>query len=105
MTFTVTFIGAGSIGFTRRLIADLLTVPEFNGIRLNLQDISKRNLNMITQLVERDLVANNSKSTVHCYTDQREAVSGSRYVFNTARVGGIKAFADDINIPLSYGID
>ena len=27
--FKVAFIGAGSIGFTRQLLSDLLTVPEF----------------------------------------------------------------------------
>ena len=31
MTLKIAMIGAGSIGFTRRLAADLLTVPEFAG--------------------------------------------------------------------------
>ena len=29
--FKIAFIGAGSIGFTRGLLADLLSVPEFSG--------------------------------------------------------------------------
>ena len=29
MSFKIAFIGAGSIGFTRKLLGDLLTVPEF----------------------------------------------------------------------------
>jgi alpha-galactosidase len=29
MPLKIAMIGAGSIGFTRRLMADLLTVPEF----------------------------------------------------------------------------
>lgn len=32
MSFKVTFIGAGSLGFTRALLTDILTVPEFRGI-------------------------------------------------------------------------
>ena len=30
--FKVCFIGAGSIGFTRKLLSDMLTVPEFRDI-------------------------------------------------------------------------
>jgi len=29
MSFKIAFIGAGSIGFTRTLLCDLLSVPEF----------------------------------------------------------------------------
>ena len=32
MPFKITFIGAGSIGFTRKLLQDVLGVPEFSGI-------------------------------------------------------------------------
>ena len=44
MTFKIAFIGAGSIGFTRTLVGDLLTVPEFRDADLAFTDISRRNL-------------------------------------------------------------
>lgn len=34
MSFKVAFIGAGSVGFTRGLLSDLLTVPEFSNIQV-----------------------------------------------------------------------
>ena len=34
MSFKVTFIGAGSIGFTRKLVQDILGVAEFRDIRI-----------------------------------------------------------------------
>ncbi|MDA3961920.1 MAG: alpha-glucosidase/alpha-galactosidase [Planctomycetota bacterium] len=105
MSFKITFIGAGSIGFTRRLVRDLQTVPEFNGIEICLQDTSKRNLGMIQKLIAKDLKANGAKTTLSATTNQREALTGSKYIFNTARVGGLEAFGDDIDIPLRYGID
>ena len=101
----VTFIGAGSIGFTRRLIADLLSVPEFRHVTLRLQDISQRNLGMVAQLVRKDLAANQHPARLETTTDQAVALRDAGYVFNTARVGGLDGFQHDVNIPLTYGID
>jgi alpha-galactosidase len=106
MSFKVAFIGAGSIGFTRNLIRDLLAVPEFNDLEIALMDISEQNLDMVRQLVERDVRENGLDSVkLTATTDQREAVTAARYVINVARVGGVDAFVHDIEIPLKYGID
>ena len=56
--FKVAFIGAGSIGFTRGLLADLLTVPEFSDIEIAFTDINPDNLRMVTQLCQRDIEEN-----------------------------------------------
>ena len=32
MAFKITIIGAGSVGFTKKLCSDILKVPEFEGI-------------------------------------------------------------------------
>lgn len=105
-SFKVAFIGAGSIGFTRKLVGDILTVPEFDGIDIACMDISERNLSMVERLVRRDIEANGRDGVRLTATlDRREAVSGARYVFCTARIGGLPAFATDIEVPLRYGID
>ena len=59
MSFKVAFIGAGSIGFTRNLLRDLLSVPEFREIEIAFTDISERNLDMVMQLCQRDIDENN----------------------------------------------
>lgn len=105
MSFTVTFIGAGSIGFTRKLVQDLLGVPDFDDITINLMDISPENLDMIHKLLLRDLAHNGSNATIRATTDRAEALRGARYVINTTRIGGMDAFRDDIEIPLRYGVD
>ena len=46
----ICFIGAGSIGFTQKLIRDILKIPEFNDVTFSLNDISEQNLNFIKQL-------------------------------------------------------
>ena len=43
-------IGAGSVGFTRRLMYDILSVPELADTHFALMDISKRNLDRSQQL-------------------------------------------------------
>ena len=58
MSFKVAFIGAGSIGFTRGLLADILTVPEFHDIQVSFTDINPDNLRMVTQLCQRDIDEN-----------------------------------------------
>ena len=57
-SFKVAFIGAGSIGFTRKLVGDILTVPEFGAIDIAFMDISQQNLSMVERLVRRDIEAN-----------------------------------------------
>lgn len=106
MSFKIAFIGAGSIGFTRKLISDLLAVPEFDDVEIALMDISESNLDMVRQLVERDVKSNGlSAVRITHTTDQAEAVTDAKYVINVVRVGGLEAFRHDIEIPLKYGID
>lgn len=106
MSFKIAFIGAGSVGFTRGLVRDLLSVPEFQDLEISLMDINEHNLDMVYQLIERDIRSNDLAQVVLTRTtDQAEAVTNARYVFNVARVGGLDAFKLDIEIPLKYGID
>ncbi len=105
MSFKVTFIGAGSIGFTRRLLRDLLTVDEFSDIEVAFTDINERNLEMVTKLCQRDIEANNLDIKIQATTDRRAALKDARYIFNVVRIGGLEAFEKDIEIPLKYGID
>ncbi|WP_347836577.1 hypothetical protein [Gracilibacillus sp. JCM 18860] len=58
MTFKIAFIGAGSIGFTRGLLRDILSVPEFQKIEVTFTDINQKNLEMVTQLCQRDIDEN-----------------------------------------------
>ena len=62
--YRITFIGAGAIGFTRKLVADLLAVPEFEGIELAFTGINKRNLETVTRICRADIAANGRKATI-----------------------------------------
>ncbi len=101
----IAFIGAGSIGFTRRLIADILTVPELQDTHFALTDINEHNLDMVSQLCRRDIEGNGVAATITATTDRREAITDADYVICAIRQGGLEAFQTDIDIPLKYGID
>lgn len=102
MTFKVTSISAESVSFTKKLVSDLLKVPEFEGVEFALTDINAHNLDMIAQIIRRIVEVNGLPAKVTATTDCRKALEGARYVMNVVRIGGLEAFADDIRIPLKY---
>lgn len=105
MSFKVAFIGAGSVGFTRGLLSDILTVPEFAHIEVAFTDINPENLRMVKELCQRDIQENGLDIRIFATTDRREALKGAKYVINCVRIGMLEAFAKDVEIPLKYGID
>ena len=72
--FKLAFIGAGSIGFTRGLLADILSVPEFREIEVAFMDINPDNLDMVYQLCQRDIEENGLNIKIQTTMDRREAL-------------------------------
>lgn len=105
MAFKIAILGAGSVGFTRTMVRDLLCVPEFAEITIALHDINERNLSMVQQLIARDIASAGLPTEIESHIDRRKALEGAKYVFSFVRVGGLEAFAHDVNIPLEYGVD
>jgi len=105
MSFKVAIIGAGSVGFTKTLISDLLKVPEFASVEFALTDINQHNLDMIHEIIAEIVTVNNLPARVTATTNRRQALTGARYIMSCVRVGGLDAFATDVNIPLKYGVD
>ena len=105
MPIKVAFIGAGSVGFTRGLLRDIVAVPELADTQFAFTDISKPNLDMVAQLCQKDIQTNKLPATLTTTLNRRRALEGADYVINVVRVGGLEAFHYDIDIPLKYGID
>jgi alpha-galactosidase len=51
----VAVIGAGSITFTRRLVMDIMTVPELQDTSFSFMDISEEYLGRVTKLMRKIL--------------------------------------------------
>jgi alpha-galactosidase len=101
----VTFIGAGSIEFTRNVVTDLCSYPEFRGgLHLALYDISAERLAHAERLATRISAQTGAQATVTATRDRREALDGARYVINEVQVGGYDATRADFDIPARYGV-
>ena len=82
-----------------------MSVPELQGAEFALTDISAHNLELVQRIIERMIEVNKLPAKVVATTDRRRAFEGARYVISCVRVGGVEAYADDIRIPLKYGVD
>ena len=105
MAISVTFIGAGSLGFTRRLIRDMLCVEELADTRFVLHDIDPEALDRVSRLCRREIELSDLPARIETELDRATALEGADYVINCVRIGGLEAFATDIEIPLRFGVD
>lgn len=105
MSIKIAVIGAGSIGFTRNMVRDILCVPEFRDTNFSFTDINEHNLDMVQKLCTRDIESAELPAKITATTDRRKALEDANYVFSFVRVGGLEAFAYDVDVPLKYGVD
>jgi alpha-galactosidase len=105
MDFKIAVLGAGSVGFTRTMLRDILCVPELRNITIALHDINEHNLSMVHQLIQRDIESSGLPTKIESHLDRKSALEGAKYIFSFVRVGGLEAFKHDIEIPLAYGVD
>lgn len=105
MGVKVAFVGAGSLGFTRGLLRDILSVKELQDIEVAFTDINRDNLMRVSSICQRDIDENGLAIKIKATTDRREAFRDADYVINSVRVGMLEAYAADVEIPLRYGVD
>jgi alpha-galactosidase len=105
MSIKIAVVGAGSVGFTRAMIHDILCIPELRGAEVALTDISRRNLEMVYKLIKRDVESAKLPAKISATGDRRKAFKNAKYLFSFVRVGGLEGFATDVDVPLKYGVD
>lgn len=105
MSFKIAVIGAGSVGFTREVVRDILSMPEFHNIELAFTDINAKNLDMAVRLIQRDIDSNGIDIKIEATQDRRIAFKDAKYVLNFVRIGMLEAFKTDVEIPMKYGVD
>lgn len=101
----IAFIGAGSFGFTRGLVRDLLSFPAFEDAVIALMDIDADRLSMITRAVRLIIEAGSYKATVLPTMNRAEALKGADGVVTTILSGDVDVWQHDILIPKKYGVD
>jgi len=101
----IAFIGAGSLGFTRGLVRDILTFPLLRNAKLALMDINKQRLDFARRACQKIIDMGNYPATVTATTDRREALKGADAVLVTILCGDVRIWKQDILIPKKYGVD
>lgn len=101
----IAFIGAGSFGFTRNLVRDILTFPALQDCTLALMDIDDNRLAYIQKAVERIIAEGNYPAKVIATKDRAEALKGADGVLCTILAGGVNVWRYDVEIPKKYGVD
>jgi alpha-galactosidase len=100
----IAFVGAGSVVFTRQLIADLLGFPDLAGTELALHDIDPERLAVAEGTAHRLVRQLGTPATVTASLDRRAALAGADFVINMIQVGGIDATITDLEIPARHGL-
>lgn len=102
----IAFLGAGSFGFTRGLVRDILTFPALAAdTEIALMDIDPERLDFIKQAIDNIVTAGNYPAKVTATTNRAEALKDADGVVITILQGGVDVFRTDIEIPKKYGVD
>jgi len=101
----ITFIGAGSLGFTRGLVRDVLTFPLLRDATLCLMDINPERLEFARASVQKIVDMGHYPAKVIATLDRVEALKGANAVLCTILVGDTEIWRHDIEIPKKYGVD
>ena len=98
-------IGAGSIVFTKGLLADMLRPGAPQTIhKLALVDTDAETLDAVTRLAQRMAALAERDLKIEAATDRRAVLPGADYVVTTFAVGGRTGRLADVQIPHSFGI-
>ncbi|ESP89782.1 alpha-galactosidase [Candidatus Halobonum tyrrellensis] len=101
----ITFIGAGSMVFSVKLVGDILSFPALDDSTVALMDIDESRLEKTTRVAEAMVDNEGLDATIQSTTDRREALDGADYVLNMINVGGTEPFENEIRIPERYGVE
>lgn len=101
----IAFIGAGSWGFTRKLVRDLLTFPTLENSTIALMDIDAERLDFATRAVQRIVEMGHYPAQVQSTMNRAEALADADFVVVTILAGGLDVWRHDIEIPKRYGVD
>lgn len=101
----ITFIGAGSVVFTKDLLGDLFSFPELHASTIRLHDIDSDRLATAEAMARWTAAACGATGTViEAHTDRRAALDGADYVLNMVQVGMFDSTKVDLEIPARYGV-
>ncbi len=100
----VTIIGGGSSSFVPLLIRRLMQSEALGASHVTLMDVDEGRLGVMQSLADKLIASEGSSLRVDSTTDQRDSLVDATFVIAAISVGGMEAWANDLEIPGRYGI-
>ena len=100
----VTIIGGGSSSFVPVLLRRLIQSGPLGEATVTLMDVDEGRLGVMQSLADKLIANEHSELRVKSTTDQRESLAGADFVIAAISVGGMDAWANDLEIPGRHGI-
>ena len=101
----IVIIGAGSVEFTRNIVADLCSYRELQGeLTIALHDIDPERLAYAKLAAESIVRRTGAAYHIEEHADRRRALVDANHVINEIQVGGFDATLTDFEIPQRYGL-
>jgi alpha-galactosidase len=101
----VAVIGAGSIVFASRLIADILSYEHLRDTQFALVDVDAERLEFAKRITDRIIGEGGYTGAGYvASTERRDVLAGCDYVITSILVGGYDAIEKEIDIPMQYGV-
>jgi alpha-galactosidase len=102
--FNVTIIGGGSSSFVPLLLRRLIQSRSLGDATVTLMDVDERRLGVMQELGDKLVEGERSALRVRSTLDQRESLTGADFVIAAISVGGMDAWAADLEIPGRHGL-
>jgi len=96
--------GAGSVEFTKELLADILGFDELAGSTIALYDVDGGRLETAAAIARWTAGALGAPATIEPHLDRRAALDGADHVISMIRVGGHEGLRRDFEIPGRRGV-
>ena len=101
----IAFVGAGSLGFTRTLVTDMMSYEDLAGSTISLIDIDEERLGYAKRAVEKIVEIGKYPARVEASVDRAEGLKDADIIIITILVHGVEGFRPEIEIPMKYGVD
>jgi alpha-galactosidase len=97
--------GAGNVELTRRILSDLLTLPELaGGLRIVLHDVDPERLSTAEALARSLNAETGAGARIEAYAERRRALAGADHVVCQLSVGDYETTLRDFEIPHRHGV-
>ena len=91
MSKVIAFIGAGSFGFTYKLVSDILMKPALTDCEFRFMDVNRERLNNLKILLDYHLNRVHYEKLPVYTQNMEEALTGADFIIHLTKIGFLEA--------------